>query len=442
VTTKQNPLAVEAEPTKEFFISMLVRDIQLIPAIVDLVDNSVDGAIRLLGVNADLNGVVVRLTVTEDEFKITDNCGGIPLDIAKNYAFRFGRAVEMAATPHSIGQFGVGMKRALFKLGREFEVRSSTVADGFVLKVNVEDWRKEKDWHFAFSSISEVGVSAADAGTSIEVGDLHEAVARDFARQQFLNDLTEEIANRHQSAIDRGLVVSLNGVPINVDPAMLLQSDRLKPAFEEITLNGEGAPVAIKLYAGLGGSSPKDGGWYVFCNGRLVLGADQTTVTGWGADEGKTIPRYHNQFARFRGYTFFDCDDASRLPWTTTKTSVDANSDVYRQARSRMIILMRPVIDFLNLLDREKDRPPSDEELLEDLVSATQPTRVSAVSTTPKFVSPPREKIKLPETQSIQYRVEKARADRVKKTLRVTTLGDVGRRTFDYYYKLECQDDD
>lgn len=63
---------------------------------------------------------------------------------------------------------------------------------------------------------------------------------------------------------------------------------------------------------------------HTLANGRLVVGPDQTITTGWGEGDGKTVPRYHNQFARFRGYAFFDCDDASRLPWTTTKTGVDA----------------------------------------------------------------------------------------------------------------------
>ena len=35
---------IEASPTKELFIYMLTRDIPLIRAILDLVDNSVDGA--------------------------------------------------------------------------------------------------------------------------------------------------------------------------------------------------------------------------------------------------------------------------------------------------------------------------------------------------------------------------------------------------------------
>jgi DNA mismatch endonuclease Vsr len=40
-------LRVVALPAKRFFVGMLVKDIELVPAIVDLVDNSVDGAKRL-----------------------------------------------------------------------------------------------------------------------------------------------------------------------------------------------------------------------------------------------------------------------------------------------------------------------------------------------------------------------------------------------------------
>ncbi len=38
---------VDASPTKEFFIYMLTRDIDLEPAIVELVDNSIDGAKKM-----------------------------------------------------------------------------------------------------------------------------------------------------------------------------------------------------------------------------------------------------------------------------------------------------------------------------------------------------------------------------------------------------------
>jgi len=37
---------IDASPTKEFFISMRTRDVQLTRAIIDLIDNCVDGANR------------------------------------------------------------------------------------------------------------------------------------------------------------------------------------------------------------------------------------------------------------------------------------------------------------------------------------------------------------------------------------------------------------
>jgi hypothetical protein len=119
-----DPLSIDAAPTKDFFISMLVRDIELIPAIADLVDNSLDGA-RNLRSEECYDGLEVDLIVTPDKFVIEDNCGGIELKTAKEYAFRFGRPEGFPPVDRSIGQFGVGMKRALFKLGSEFSVLST-----------------------------------------------------------------------------------------------------------------------------------------------------------------------------------------------------------------------------------------------------------------------------------------------------------------------------
>ena len=39
-------VTVKGEPTKRFFVKMLVRDIELYEAILDLIDNCVDGIVR------------------------------------------------------------------------------------------------------------------------------------------------------------------------------------------------------------------------------------------------------------------------------------------------------------------------------------------------------------------------------------------------------------
>ena len=49
-TSQQNKyVTVDASPVKSFFVSMLTRDIQLEEAILDLLDNCVDGVLRSKG---------------------------------------------------------------------------------------------------------------------------------------------------------------------------------------------------------------------------------------------------------------------------------------------------------------------------------------------------------------------------------------------------------
>ena len=103
---------------------MLTNDVTLNDAIGDLVDNSVDGALSIRK-DGRYDGLWVRISVKKDLFRIADNCGGISIDTARNYAFRFGRPSGMEGIPWSLGQFGIGMKRALFKLGKKFKIEST-----------------------------------------------------------------------------------------------------------------------------------------------------------------------------------------------------------------------------------------------------------------------------------------------------------------------------
>ena len=98
-----------ATPTKAFFVEMLVRDVSLESAVLDLVDNSVDGAKRLLG-EGPYENLWIRVQVQDSEFSIEDNCGGIDVETAKNFAFRFGRDPAVTPIERSLGVFGVGIE--------------------------------------------------------------------------------------------------------------------------------------------------------------------------------------------------------------------------------------------------------------------------------------------------------------------------------------------
>ncbi len=432
---------IDASPTKEFFIEMLTRDIELIPAIIDLVDNCVDGARRLKedGPYKDLS---VRLTVNPTEFRIADNCGGMDLDTAIKYAFRFGRPAAMARTDGSIGQFGVGMKRALFKLGTAFTVDSTAAHSKFVLEVDVVEWSKEKSWDLPLQSASsDKAIPIAKRGTMIAVESLHPRIAEEFGLDTFLSHLRHELERAHQHSIAQGLAITLNQTPLHINIGELLQSNDLRPAVTEFSVDGSADDVDVKIYCGVADSSPRDAGWYIFCNGRLVIEADQTSVTGWGARDGQAIPSYHNQFATFRGYVFMESNDAGRLPWNTTKTGVDADSDVFRRVRREMLQVMRPVITFLNQLDAEKDHEAQDGPgPLTLAVDAAEAVPFTEAKASPLFVAPEPTKTKPagPRTGRIQYSKPIDQISAVKKALGATTYVEVGDLTFDYFYDLEC----
>ncbi len=257
------------------------------------------------------------------------------------------------------------MKRTIFKMGNRFRIISSTNNSNFVIDVDAAAWTRKKEWEFTFRSVNDTAQpdAAGGYGTEIYVTELHEEVMRAFSSAAFSDQLIEKLETNHQQQLEHGLEIKVNGRPLQFRPVELRQSERLKSGRQEFVLEGHQPKFAVRLFAGIGESNPAAAGWYVFCNERLILRADQTKETGWGETKNIKIPKYHNQFAEFRGYAYFECEGASALPWNTTKTGLDGGSSNYAQIRPYMISLMRTVIDFLNKKDKEKDEP--DRELHE-----------------------------------------------------------------------------
>jgi hypothetical protein len=434
-----------AAPTKDLFVDFLTKDLTLAHAITDLVDNSVDGA-RRLKPHRDLDGLYVNLNVSPQSFEITDNCGGIPVDVARRYAFRFGRPPEESPTPRSVGQFGVGMKRALFKLGKQFTVTSTAAASRFVLNVEVDDWKRTDDWQFEFQSVTEgTPQPPSDIGTTISVTQLLPAVAEAFTLDNFRTRLANDIRSAHQQSVSEGLTLRINGIALPATTLTFRQSTDIQTAHKKLAFGTGSQTIRVNLYVGVADSKPTEAGWYIFCNGRLLLDADQTSVTGWGEHAGERIPKYHNQYATFRGIVYFDCEDTSLLPWNTTKTGVDAESPVYQTVREEMIFLMRRVIDFLNEWDKERTAAAEDEDApLTRAISAAPLVALTHLRdyTQRTFsVTPRKRQVQTGiHLQRVQYDRPLEKVLNVKQSLNAISYKQVGELTFDYYYKLECEE--
>lgn len=464
--------SVPAGPVKRFFIDILTRDIELVAAILDLVDNSVDSAMEIRP-NLDFTGLEVSIEANEDRFSIADNCGGISVEAASTYVFRMGRPEDAKELDSSIGQFGVGMKRALFKIGNQFLIESSTGSSHFTVELDVDEWEEDpEDWDFKLDILGPGPDGFPQRGTWIIIEKLHKPVVEALKDMVEQNQLRDELRSTHRMAIERGLRITLNGEPLAKTPTVLYASpaddtadanDKLVPLIERFTVEDEdGRPVEVEIYAGVFDdkgadedaepedvtSGAREAGWYVFGNDRLLLAADKTPVTGWGGGAGN-MPLFHNQFAKFRGYVYMRAKESIALPWNTTKTGVETSDRVWLRVRGEMIKAGREVIQLLNYLKLERRAlKAGDTEvrlpILDAIGQARPVSTANLVSTTPRrfsYVTPNPDLAESRDGRRISYAASNAEFDAVAEMLGTSKPSEVGRGTFDYFIEREVSRD-
>jgi hypothetical protein len=435
---------IDGKPTKDFFISMLVKDITLRDAIGDLIDNSVDGAKRNASNVNDLSSFWIKIDADKSKFVIKDNCGGIECNVARDYAFRFGRPSEYKLDQNSIGQFGIGMKRAFFKIGENIHISSTAKKSIFEMSIDVPSWKNTNtDWNFAFDSFNEKNISNSieKTQTTIIISKLSDDSIESFDKDNFYNALKNEISKEHLYALTKGLSIQINGSKLKATNLTLINDDEFKPAYWQHKFE---SGLTVEVYAGISSATGEEGGWYIFCNERLVIGPDTTADTGWTGLKKGGVAEYHHQFHRFRGYVFFESKDASKLPWTTTKTAMDRDSSEYKFVRQKMINMMGPVMSLMNKLKQEKEKnTPESERFLNGKVLLAIPVSIKNIVIDKKklkevFSFPdPKKKIVAVGDGRIRYSQPYVKIDKVKEKLRVTTLEQVGIKTFEYYYNNE-----
>lgn len=353
-TTKAK--AANAWPTKRFFVQMLTRDIALDDAVLDLLDNCIDGVVRVArdqkpkDAAEPYKGYWADIKFSGAEFVIADNCGGIPRDIAENYAFRFGRPDEQKEGGlATVGIYGIGMKRSIFKFGKSALVTSRPKDGAFAVAIP-DNWESTGDWSFP---IEELADAKGPPGTTVHVMNLHPEVAAQFAKESpFDGTLNNSIALHYSVILGKGFEVRVNGKAVKPRPLMLLadvlDAEDEKPLLAPYIYRNEIGGVSVDLAVGFYKPIPTekevdeaeearhtsdDAGWTIICNDRVVVACDKTMLTGWGE---ANVPSYHPQFIAIAGIVQFTSADPSLLPITTTKRGIEAGSPLYLQVKEHM----------------------------------------------------------------------------------------------------------
>lgn len=245
----------------------------------------------------------------------------------------------------------------------------------------------------------------------------------------------------------------------------MIESDEFNPAFESFTYDTEDGKLDVTIKAGVGDRDCAAAGWYIFCNGRLILEADTTAVTGWGTSPDESMPVFHNQYYRFRGVVHFSSDDTGMLPWNTTKSGVNEDSAVYKRAKQKMVSKARPVINFLNQVENQKrnmelekeESTPLEQRMDEaekvdtkDIADETDGSNSADESEDSDDVDDESTDFESPDPQEenqseddpdsdvgITYHRKRERVEEVMRELGVDSAKSVGEETFEYYWELE-----
>jgi len=445
-------MKADASPEKHLFLEMFIRDISLDDCVLDLMDNSIDSLISSRDIdvsdalfpfqaeddctndsNGDSGFASIKIDYDGNSFRIVDTCGGISVREAKDEVFRFGHSSE--ATLGQLGVYGVGLKRAIFKIGNHITIESKTPTEGFRMEINVPEWARDPKWELPFEVIE--GTSDPNsAGTIITIVSFREEVANRFRSDFFWKQLHDSIGRTYCLFLNRYVKVTLNSYEVNTNPIPLGSSGAVNVAKDEF-MHEE---VKVTLYAGLasrdsdGEWRTPDAGWYAACNGRLVVSADKTELTGWGSGRG---PIFHPKYRGFIGIAFFYSKNPFLLPWTTTKRGLNQESLVYQEARGRMAVLARPVLRFFDEMYIPKEIVRDPQRLLAEDV---KPVDVRLLTRMPQDVFTPKPRPSVEATTSVQYDVKNSELDRIRRHLRKASwpAKKIGMYTFNHFLKTEC----
>ncbi|MBR0666119.1 hypothetical protein GXW71_17295 [Roseomonas hellenica] len=337
------PVHFGADPA--YLIRGLSTDISSMECIFDLIDNSIDAARNELlsfgnakkdqrGLPDSYAGFHIDLVFTDSSLSIKDNCSGMEeIDLSRR-AFRTG---AKSRHPFGIGHFGVGLKRAIFKLGTSIALETDNGNGAF---------------RFAFTEASVLAAgdqpllaerrsSSGSKSTAIRITGLRSDVAADVRSSLWIDRLTDGVKRRYGIFTRKGIEIRLNGTIIGPFGPTVREQD-VGPVRRAMQYMETRLGVGVFAEAGLhedyrikGLESDYDEarhraisseqGWYVVCNDRIILSSDRTERTGWTTG-------WHNEYAGFLGWVHYVSEDPELLPWDSKKAGINVSSEAHRES--------------------------------------------------------------------------------------------------------------
>jgi len=340
-------IRVDTSPTKAVLVSSLTRDASLEACVFDLIDNAIDAArehsladrsedLDSTGLPSDYSDYRIELFVNGDEVRVVDNCGGMSLADLAERNLRFGKQSIHA---FGIGLYGVGLNRAIFKLGEDIVIRTENEREAAVLSFKRSEYlADETDWTLH----AERSEKSGRIGTVVSITNLDPTITQMTADRGWQKEIQAEIGDRYSIFLSKGLAIQVNGTDTEATLVGIRRGGPFPPLSKSFKLSGK-----TKVYIEAGQHNlhrftaepdydaatnrkiADQYGWSIICNDRVIVMLDTSPKTGWDK-------KWHNEFSGFVGYVHFVSENPSELPWNTPKTDIDVNNPNYRDVLDDM----------------------------------------------------------------------------------------------------------
>lgn len=308
-----------------FFLDILGRDISTQACIYDLIDNSIDAAKRHKNQNDNYSGYEILISVQDDKLTVTDNCGGFSEDELTSRAFVTGRQSNHHL---GLGKYGVGMKRAIAKIGKRFNLSTDNGNSSYKLTATVDQLSSSS------STIEARLETSSNIETKIEIFELEHDVVCEFRDSSWNAQLLNEIGTRYSLFLNQGLSIKISPIEGGAKKkatSMLpeLRSSSDVPLVKETkTINDVNVSITAGLHKqyvitskqGVNRKLTADFGWYIICNERVIAAAIKQ-----GDEYGWTNKAWHSEYGGFVGFVYLTSEEPDKLPWNTAKTQVLTN---------------------------------------------------------------------------------------------------------------------
>ena len=335
-------LSVDTHPTKDVVVSSLTRDASVEACIFDLIDNAIDAARDVLeashslasddhGLPLSYDGLKVELSINGNGVSIKDNCGGISPNELSKMVLRFG---IKSNRKYGIGLYGVGLNRAIFKLGNNVKFETDDGKKLSILEFSTIDYLASDEWNLPATAFP----SKKQPGTNIAIQNPPKNVLKFISDSFWISEFITEAEKRYFKFITKGFCIHINKTQLK--PIFVpIRENGPFPAFNKFYKTEDGVTVFIEAgqhhlhrFTAEPDSDLKvnklltdEYGWSVICNDRLIVMSDTSEKTGWEK-------KWHPEFNGFVGYVWFVAEDGMHLPWNTSKTDVDRLSSVFQEA--------------------------------------------------------------------------------------------------------------